>query len=1103
MRRKNNKILGVLLVMSLFMILESAGALTEKERWDKDFGDDYRLQPLDPPLILEHGGPDAGGYYYIDSDDNALNAPVFNWTDISSFGIPVTLGDDSTAGPFPMGFNFNFYGNDYNQFFICSNGWISFTSTSTSYSNLPIPIESEPNDLLAIFWDDLNPANGGQVYYYSDPTSHQLVVSFNGVPHYPDIGSLYFQVLLNGNDSSMIYHYGLMDDAGHGNNGATVGIENDEGTIGTQYRYNQPGITDSMAVYFGFHAPFFGEHEVSPLAFVDFPPFGLIGDGIMAEAVFINQGANPESFPVRLVVNFDGNEVYNETDQITDLQPGFSANVVFPEFIPGNEGVYQFAAISELVGDENPANDTIRINYTAYGTVYYQDFESTNGSFSGTGDWQWGEPTSGPNGAHSGTNLWATNLSGAYSSNMLSLLESPPLVISPNAFMRIWHWYDMETYWDGGNVKISTDAGVTWSVITPAGGYDGIANSENPLSGEAVFTGHANVRWQAETFDLSQYAGMTVFIRFDFGTDGSITYAGWYFDDLAIYGGGSVEPGHIAGTVTELATGDPIMGALVTAGNDSDTTDASGNYILELIPGTYAVTASALYYNTQIDPDVLVIGGSTTPLDFALTAPAIQLDTSPITGSVNVGDTAVFTRNIANIGNGNLEFTVSIGIGDRVMNVRPKIRFANTKLKRDIGLISENSDFSPSYTPGDPPVILDFGDEVFRFDVETPTSDTRILGIEYDGTHFWFTGANDLVTRRLYKFDHDGNLVESYDQGTTSAWGWRDLAWDGQYLYASDENELAKIDPVSGQKIGELPMPTAFNPPLRALAYDPAADHFWAANWASPLIEFDRSGNVINSFANNFSIYGLAWDDASDGGPFLWAFSQEGAPATLISQFNPATGQYTGVSFYAVDTSGADALAGGICFTAEWDPSLGILACVIQDSPDMAAGYEATAISQWLTVDPMSGLLAPSQNTDLSIVVDFRGDDIVSDSTYEASIMVLSNTPDIPEIPVTINAVTRIDDEVTNLPREVALYQNYPNPFNATTRFKFALPEQSDVTIEVYDILGRKTATVAEGLFPAGYHSVNWNAGKFASGVYYYRLTAGDRTIAKKMILLK
>jgi len=1106
MREKLKLIVGVLLALVLFGFVSSGKALTEKEIWEKEYGDNYRLRPPDPPVILEHGGPDPGGYYYIDSDDPALNAPVFSWTDISSIGIPVPLSDDDNEGPFPIGFDFTFYGVAFNQFRICSNGWISFTSISTSFSNVSIPTASEPNNLLAVFWDDLNPANGGQVYYYSDTTTNRLIVSYDGVPHFSNIGSLYFQVVLNGDDSSIVYHYGVMDDAGHGNDGATVGIENADGTIGTQYRYNQAGIVDSMAVYFGFEPPIFGEHEVSPQAFVDFPQYGLVGDGIDPEVVFINQGNNTESFPVRLIVNFDGGEIYNETEQVTNLDPGSTVNITFPTFIAAQEGVHQFVAISELAGDENPANDTLRANYTAYGSMFYEDFELTNGMFAGDGDWQWGEPTSGPNGAHSGAKLWATNLAGEYSNNMLAHLVSPPFGLSDNAFLCFWHWYDTEANFDGCNVKISTDDGVTWAVITPDGGYDGVGNTSNPLSGEEIFTGHANARWQFETFNLSAYAGTAVLFRFDFGSDGSITYPGWYVDDFTIYGGGGAEPGYIAGTVTELAAGNPIEGALVSAGNALDSTDASGNYLLELIPGTYSVTASAAYYNSQTVGGIEVIEGDTTIQDFALTAPVIQVDTTPITAAVAIGDTAVFTRNVANTGNGDLEFTISISIGDRVMNIEPIIRPAgnDTKIVRRGELpLSNTAEYSPAYTLGDPPAILDFGDEVFRFDPETPTGDVRILGVEFDGVYFWFTGGNDLITHKLHKFDHDGNYIESFDQGTSSTWGWRDLAWDGEYLYSSDENELAIIDPATGQKIGELPMPTVFNPPLRALAWDPATDHFWSANWGSAIIEFDRTGNVVNSYANSKSAYGMAWDDVSQGGPYLWVYSQDGAPATEISQFDPLTGLYTGISFYAIDNSGNDAVAGGICFTTDWDPSLGIVACVLQDDPDMAAGYEITPASQWLIVDPMSALLAPAENIDLSILVDFRGDDIVPDSTYEASIMVINNTPDTPEIPVTIDVLTGIEDEPTNLPREVALYQNYPNPFNPTTGIKFALPEQMDVTIEVFNILGQKTATVAEGLFPAGYHSVIWDGGSAASGIYYYRLTTGDRVIVKKMTLLK
>jgi hypothetical protein len=89
------------------------------------------------------------------------------------------------------------------------------------------------------------------------------------------------------------------------------------------------------------------------------------------------------------------------------------------------------------------------------------------------------------------------------------------------------------------------------------------------------------------------------------------------------------------------------------------------------------------------------------------------------------------------------------------------------------------------------------------------------------------------------------------------------------------------------------------------------------------------------------------------------------------------------------------------------------------------------------------------------------------------------------------------------LPEEYALAQNYPNPFNPITTIDFSLPVPSDVVISVYNILGQEVARVADGHFDAGVHSVEWNAGHKASGVYLYRIQAGDYTKTRKMLLLK
>jgi len=96
-----------------------------------------------------------------------------------------------------------------------------------------------------------------------------------------------------------------------------------------------------------------------------------------------------------------------------------------------------------------------------------------------------------------------------------------------------------------------------------------------------------------------------------------------------------------------------------------------------------------------------------------------------------------------------------------------------------------------------------------------------------------------------------------------------------------------------------------------------------------------------------------------------------------------------------------------------------------------------------------------------------------------------------------------IDEPVTSMPDRTSLSQNYPNPFNASTVIKYELPQQSQVTIDIYDILGRKVTTLVDKQQPAGYYQTIWRADDFSSGIYFYKLQAGDYNETKKMSLLK
>lgn len=89
------------------------------------------------------------------------------------------------------------------------------------------------------------------------------------------------------------------------------------------------------------------------------------------------------------------------------------------------------------------------------------------------------------------------------------------------------------------------------------------------------------------------------------------------------------------------------------------------------------------------------------------------------------------------------------------------------------------------------------------------------------------------------------------------------------------------------------------------------------------------------------------------------------------------------------------------------------------------------------------------------------------------------------------------------LPTEFSLSQNYPNPFNPVTEILFSLPQASEVTLEVFNLLGQSVAKVYQGRLEAGTHSYTWDGSSAASGIYLYRLTAGNFVETKKMILLK
>lgn len=223
------------------------------------------------------------------------------------------------------------------------------------------------------------------------------------------------------------------------------------------------------------------------------------------------------------------------------------------------------------------------------------------------------------------------------------------------------------------------------------------------------------------------------------------------------------------------------------------------------------------------------------------------------------------------------------------------------------------------------------GDILWNWDAETATGDNQCLGVEVDDDwNVWVTGGNTGgEPNQLYKLDINGNLITQYAQSSSAGWGWRDLAYDGTYLYGSDSTTVVEIDPATGLATGNtIPGPVS---PCRALAYDPDTDHFWTASFSSDIFEFDRTGAIINTYSQSLGgIYGMAWDDMSDDGPWLWVHNQGGSD---MHQMDPATGTFTGLVY-----SYTQGIAGGAAMIDK--DGLGQLIGLTQGTPDEVFSIE-------------------------------------------------------------------------------------------------------------------------------------------------------------------
>ncbi len=237
-------------------------------------------------------------------------------------------------------------------------------------------------------------------------------------------------------------------------------------------------------------------------------------------------------------------------------------------------------------------------------------------------------------------------------------------------------------------------------------------------------------------------------------------------------------------------------------------------------------------------------------------------------------------------------------------------------------------------------------------------------------------------------------------------------------------------------------------------------------------------GSPTNGVDNTVDALYAIGDTAYAGGSFLNA---GGNPANALAKWN--THQWTvlgaGVSgtVYSISGSGSTLYIGG--------------------SFQSSGLINAYRVGEWSIADSSFATLGDGTNGTVRCIAATD-----SDIYFGGQFSTAGDKPSYKFARYNPNGITAVNDK-PSVASTFQLLQNYPNPFNPSTTIAFDIPHRSNVVLKVYDILGREVATLANSQMDAGQHAVVWNAERFSSGVYFYRLQTGDVTRTMKMILMK
>ena len=255
------------------------------------------------------------------------------------------------------------------------------------------------------------------------------------------------------------------------------------------------------------------------------------------------------------------------------------------------------------------------------------------------------------------------------------------------------------------------------------------------------------------------------------------------------------------------------------------------------------------------------------------------------------------------------------------------------------------------------------------------------------------------------------------------------------------------------------------------------------------------------------------------------AISNFGIPAKSVLVFNNVTGGNPSIFPNAVQLGNDSSVTitislsslgnddGNMNFVSSayyWGDSLGsnppTSSDVTPEKGHLSLGYDPYGDVPWLSLSTTDDTIQGQHSHSVSLLFDATVIPNI-DSLYHGVVLVQSNDPNTPEIQLPISFqvthVVGVGELQNYTPQKFSLEQNYPNPFNPITQLSFSISSPTFVTLKVYDIIGNELATLVNERKEIGKYSIAWNGEQFPSGMYFYRLKAGEFSDTKKLIILK